>query len=276
MITVSNLSYYPLKSAKGTSIEKAAVTFLGLEKDRVFMLCQPDGTMVTSRTHPILLQVEVTLLKETIRFRYNSLEDLIIRLDSFEHKQYKTAVWEDDFIAYSTNNEATKWFSELLEFPVRLLHMQHKSNRIGAKTHENLSFADAYPILLLGKSSLEKLNSYSTHKNTMAQFRPNIEFEGGDSFVEDTWKKIKIGEVFFEVKEACSRCVMTTFNPETSTKIPNAEPLLTLFKFRRGADKEVYFGQNIIPLNEGEIKVGDVVEVLETIQREHYPNAFEN
>ena len=73
---------------------------------------------------------------------------------------------------------------------------------------------------------------------------------------------IKVGEVEFEVAWPCTRCVVTTIDPDISEKDPNGEPIKTLKRFRSSPDG-VMFGQNLIPRRLGKVKVGDQVEVLE-------------
>jgi len=61
------------------------------------------------------------------------------------------------------------------------------------------------------------------------------------------------------VVKPCSRCVMTTVDQYLGEKA-GKEPLRTLMKYRRQGNK-VMFGQNVIHRGQGEIRVGDVVEV---------------
>ena len=51
------------------------------------------------------------------------------------------------------------------------------------------------------------------------------------------------------------------------------EPLATLTRYRRGEDGEVYFGQNLVALNEGWIEAGSEIEVLERARAPVYHNA---
>lgn len=96
----------------------------------------------------------------------------------------------------------------------------------------------------------------------MNRFRPNFVFSGGEPFVEDTWKDFMIGKLKFRAVKPCSRCVITTVNQDTAEKA--SEPLETLAKFRKAGNK-VNFGQNVIGYGEeGIVKVGDGVVVLNT------------
>ena len=128
------------------------------------------------------------------------------------------------------------------------------------KGDEIVGFADGFPFLLISEESLNELNSRLSEKLPMNRFRPNIVVSGGNSFQEDSWKKIKIGEVVFRVAKPCARCEITTVNQLTAEK--GNEPLETLGVYRT-KPKGIMFGQNLIQENNGTIHVGDVVEVLE-------------
>ncbi len=68
----------------------------------------------------------------------------------------------------------------------------------------------------------------------------------------------------------CERCILTTVDPKTGTMAPDKEPLKSLSLFRANESGGVFFGQNMVALNEGSIRLGDKVEVLETKPKETY------
>ena len=61
----------------------------------------------------------------------------------------------------------------------------------------------------------------------------------------------------------CARCVLTTVDQATGTKT-GGEPLATLAKYRRKGSG-VYFGQNIIPKQTGQISLGDEITILTSV-----------
>ena len=81
-------------------------------------------------------------------------------------------------------------------------------------------------------------------------------------FDEDGWGRIRVGEAEFDVAWQCSRCILTTVDPDTGVHDAAGEPLKTLRSFRR-VNGPVMFGQNLIPRKLGEIRVGDAVEVFQ-------------
>ena len=128
-----------------------------------------------------------------------------------------------------------------------------------AREGDIVSFADAFPLLLISQASLDDLNSKLAVPVPMNRFRPNIVINGCGAFDEDGWKKIRVGNMVFHVMKPCGRCVTTTV--DQSTGVQGKEPLATLSKYRK-VDGKVLFGQNVIPEKRGMVHVGDVVEVI--------------
>ena len=62
--------------------------------------------------------------------------------------------------------------------------------------------------------------------------------------------------------KGCSRCIMTTLDPQTGERSPDREPLTTLKTYRE-REGEVYFGQNLIACGEGYLRLDMPVQVLE-------------
>jgi uncharacterized protein YcbX len=95
----------------------------------------------------------------------------------------------------------------------------------------------------------------------MNRFRPNLVVQGCEAYAEDNWRRIRIGSVEFTVAKACSRCVMPSIDQATGAK--NSEVLQVLAGYRRAEDRQVYFGQNLVYSDTGEVSVGDTLEILE-------------
>jgi uncharacterized protein YcbX len=68
-----------------------------------------------------------------------------------------------------------------------------------------------------------------------------------------------VGDVELAVVKPCARCVVTTIDKDTLAQ--SKEPLKTLGKYRKHKLGAI-FGQNVIPLNEGRIRLGMDVTVL--------------
>jgi hypothetical protein len=126
---------------------------------------------------------------------------------------------------------------------------------------DETAFSDGFPLLLTSEGSLAELNGRLARTVPMARFRPNLVVAGAEPFAEDAWRRIRVGGVDLRVVKPCSRCLITTVDPERG-EVDGDEPLRALAQFRERGSK-VYFGQNVIPDAEGVVRVGDAVEVLE-------------
>ena len=177
------------------------------------------------------------------------------------------AVWEGDVTAEFYPQEIHNWFTDALGVECKLVTMPATTQRIVSQDHairptDAVSFADAYPFLLIGEGSLEDLNGRLVSPVPMTRFRPNFVVKGSGPFEEDTWKRIRIGSTEFHVVKPCARCVMTTVDQVRGEK-DGKEPLATLSQYRN-RDGKVLFGQNLIAESVGGVvRVGDEVEVLE-------------
>lgn len=95
----------------------------------------------------------------------------------------------------------------------------------------------------------------------MSRFRPNLVVSGCAAFAEDAWREIGIGPIEFRLPKPCSRCVVPTINQETAET--GKEPLVTLNRIRKWQNK-VYFGQNALHNQCGELSIGDTVYIKST------------
>tara|TARA_B100000929_G_C15255542_1_gene334834 strand:- start:53 stop:562 length:510 start_codon:yes stop_codon:yes gene_type:complete len=162
-------------------------------------------------------------------------------------------------------DSVNEWFTQVMGFPCQLVYMgkQHcralKAGR--GKAGDQISFADGSPLLLISEASLNELNKRLMQPVEMKRFRPNLVTTADRPFAEDDWSRIRIGEVEFDLDWACTRCVLTTIDPDTARKDVAGEPLMTLKGFRRSSEG-VMFGQNLIPRRLGTLSVGDPIELL--------------
>lgn len=264
-ITLSDIRIYPVKSLSGILLNDAEVQPQGIKGDRLMMLVDDNGLFVTQRKYPQLALISTTVSEQSLLIKAPRSSDLWINESDFILQTTPVKIWKDDCVGFVANQAINKWFSEYLEFPVRLVkYNQAVPRRIDpaySKPADSVSFADGFPLLVISQASLDDLNSRLDEKVTMTNFRPNIVVMGCEAYAEDNWKKIKIGEVEFDAVKTCSRCVMTTVNPNTGIKNVNSQPLKTLSQYRK-KEKGVFFGMNLIPRTKDIIHINDVVEVV--------------
>jgi uncharacterized protein YcbX len=266
-MNLSQISTYPIKSTAGIHLSSSWVDHLGLSFDRRFVLCDEKKRFITARKNPRLCLVQANITATGLILTAPNMPRLIINYQDLSNDYQDVVVWQDSINAQIAAKQHHQWFSEYLGKPCQLLYFGELSTRIlptKSVRSNQLAFADGYPLLLISQASLTDLNSRVTTDDqvSMPQFRPNIVVDNCNAFAEDTWSHIRIGEVEFEVKKPCVRCVFTTVNPLTAEKHPQREPLATLKSYRKTEGGDIMFGQNIVPLNQGQIKLGDTVHVL--------------
>lgn len=260
---ISSLYIYPIKSLQGISLSEAEVLEKGFSHDRRWMIVNHENALITQRTHTQLSQVKITLTDTSILASYSGMPDQELPLILPEGESIDVTVWNDQVRALKAQDSINDWFSEIVEEPCKLAFMPEDASRPvnpkRAVQGEHVSFADGYPYLIIGQSSLDDLNSRMDVNLPMNRFRPNIVVEGSTAYEEDDWNNIQIGNVKFYVSHPCKRCVFTTIDQETGKKA--AEPLKTLATYRReGSD--VIFGVNTLALSTGTISVGDNLVLL--------------
>lgn len=262
MQILDDIYIYPIKSSKAISVPAALVEEKGLSLDRRYMLTDRSGKFITGRSHPKLTQIEVEFSGALLLVQAPDMKQLIINPDEFGENKKKAQVWSDDVQALHCNPKYDLWFSDYLNEPCQLLFFDHDTKRLIKNRETQVSFADGYPLLLVNQKSLDQLNARLQKSVSNLHFRPNIVVNGDFPFVEDSWARIQIGDVEFEVSKPCTRCQFVNVDPQTGSADTN-EPLSTLasFRYREGG---IDFGQNLIPLNSGFIRIGDEVKVLAT------------
>lgn len=264
--SLSEINIYPIKSVQGISLEACQVTSAGLLNDRQYMLVDEKNEFVTGRDKPTLTQVQVDEVSTTEwRLSHPSKNDIFIfHTDQLTSGYKKVVIWEDELEAQIASQEVNDWFSDIVEKPVQLVFFGSQSKRFTKRKPDTpVAFADGYPFHLTTEASLAELNDNCTIKSSMAQFRPNLVVKGNKAFEEDSWKRIRIGEVEFENVKPCVRCIFITVDPATGERYKRGEPLKTLGKFRVLKNKGITFGTNLIAVNSGVVNQGDQVEVLE-------------
>ena len=278
---VSELCVYPLKSGQGIELQQAQVKTKGFLGDREMMLVSGSGKCITQRQFPQLAKVQVTFVEQNVTFQ---LEDNAVPaltfMPSLDGAAMIVEIWRDRILAIDQGDEVAQWFHQLLNLsPDKICRLVRQSpNHIRLLNKKNpqdddqpVGFADNSPVMLTATASLEELNQriIEIHQQQsqaipMNRFRPNIVIDTIEPFIEDSWSLIQIGEIQFKVAKPCSRCIITTVDQQEGEKNKLKEPLNTLGTFRQLSEQGVMFGVNMIPLNEGIIRKGDRLQVLQT------------
>ncbi|HEY6142167.1 MAG TPA: MOSC N-terminal beta barrel domain-containing protein [Flavobacterium sp.] len=256
---VTELYIYPIKSLAGIAVQTAKAEEMGFENDRRWMLIDEENQFITQREHPKLSQFYPEIKDDKIEISHHDATQEFFINESLDEPIF-SKVWDDESKVVEVNKATSKWFSKRLGFSCKLVKILNKGDRkhISSKLNQtlNVSLADGYPYLLIGSESLDHLNEKLKEKITIQRFRPNIVISSQLPHEEDTFGTFQIGNVKFKNVKPSGRCIMVNTNPKTGIVLK--EPLKTLSTYRN-VDNLVYFGTNILCLNEGIIAVGDTL-----------------
>lgn len=254
---------YPVKSSSPVALQRSQVQYSGLEGDRRYLVTTVQGQFLTGRQHPRLALLQAHLTETGITLAAPNQPPLTLSKAEFSSDYLPATVWRQEISTQHCSSAADQWLSHFLDTPCQLRFYGPQSHRpIKDFPTQTVSFADGYPLLLTTSASLHWLQERCPAALDMLQFRPNLVIAGTKPFAEDNWQQIRIGDVLFRVHSPCVRCKFTTLIPGTETFHPQQEPLRTLLTHRRGHKGGTLFGQNLIPLNEGELTTGSPVEII--------------
>jgi hypothetical protein len=267
-LQLSEIWIYPVKSLGGIRVKSARVFEKGLEYDRRWMLIDRDNDFMTQRIYPKMALFKLQIQSRWTRWLGRSGFKITHGNDSinlcFNHssitKPIRAVIWDDEVEVYEVNKDYSSWFSRRLGIECKLVSFPENNARPVDQHYqinrENVSLADAYPLLMIGEQSLADLNTRLADPVPMNRFRPNLVVSGSQAYEEDGWGNFSVGKNKFAAVKPCARCVLTTVNQDTGEK--GMEPLATLSKYRK-KDNKVLFGQNLIAIDHDEIHEGDEI-----------------
>ncbi|KPB82784.1 MOSC domain protein [Pseudomonas syringae pv. maculicola] len=269
MLRLSSLYRFPLKSCKAETLQRASFDQLGLAGDRRWMLVdESNGRFFTQRALSHMSQLTVLWnASGGVTLSAPGFEplDVAVPLD-IESNLRGVTVWRDSLQVPDAGDVAAEWVSRFIGKPTRMVYLPAERARWlpgGYQTiNDRVSFADGFPLLLIGQGSLDDLSFRLGRPLEMLRFRPNLVVEGAEAFAEDGWKRIRIGDIEFQLLKPCARCILTTVDPATGERSADREPFATLKTYRE-VEGNVLFGQNVVNEGFGELEMGMQVEVLE-------------
>jgi uncharacterized protein len=265
-VQLSECFIHPVKSCASIAVGGLDIEARGPAHDRRYMVVDGDGRFLTGRKLPRMVLIRAEPDGGGLRVQAPGMPGLAIAAPSDDATRIMVKVWGDEVAALSVAADAAGWLSAFLETHVRLVYMDGAAHRRVDPDHgevgDEVSFADGYPLLLIGQASLDQLNDRLAVPLPITRFRPNLVVAGAAPHAEDAWRRIRIGAIRFDVVKPCTRCVFTTVDPATGTFDTRGEPLATLKTYRRG-ERGITFGVNLIARDHGRVRVGDPLEVIE-------------
>lgn len=268
-IILSGIFVYPVKSLSGISANSWPITETGFQHDRKWMLIDNDRQFLSQRKLPKMALIKTALTDKNLILSAPDMENLPLPIDHVEGEIINSGIWHDQCAARSVSSEADQWLSDFLKQECRLVYQPDDVIRPVdphyAKPSDKVAFSDGFPFLIISENSLAALNHQMQLNLPMTRFRPNLVISGCPAYAEDNWREISINSIDFRLPKPCSRCSVPTIDPETAQV--GKEPLTTLNRTRKWQNK-VYFGQNALHDQCGQLTVGDRIQIKLTGEKQ--------
>ena len=284
--TLVGIHLHPIKSCRRIEVDRALVGNYGLEGDRAWQVIGAEGTPLTQRQHAVLAAVQPELRGDGLRIGAPGRG--FIEVDAPSTSQSATeakTLFGVTVEAHDAGSEAADWFTQLLGEPARLVGVLPENWRPlpGAFDvwKQPVSFADATPVLVASRQSLEWLQQRATEPFGMERFRPNFIVDTDQPWAEDLWRAFRVGGAELVQHLPWPRCTIPQIdqNPQGLEPSRGSEPAKVLRqhrwcasaptvpeKFRRIVEGNGLFGVacSIGPVGQ-QVVVGDAI-VVDSLQ----------
>ncbi|GLW30738.1 MOSC domain-containing protein [Actinoplanes regularis] len=266
---IAELHTYPVKGCHRLDHDEALVEPCGLAGDRRWMMIDADGVGITQRETALLTRLTVHRRPGGLRLSAPGLPDLDLD-EPADGPKVGVRIFSNKPEVPARFAES-EWSSAFLGRDVRLVWQADPVGRtIPESPGSQVSLADGYPVLLANLASLDAVNDWLVEGGDepvpIHRFRPNLVVEGAPAWAEDGWvgKRLRIGELTFQVASHCARCRVTTIDQESGET--GRQPLHVLGKHRRFGGG-LMFAVNLLPElaagATGVLRIGDEVTPLE-------------
>ena len=252
MRTLARLNVTPVKGLALHHPRQLKVTEAGLDMDRRFYLVDEAWRVVIGPKFGPLVQIRPTYdaQAETLTLTFPDGSQIAGDVSTLGPAQ-TTDFFGRPVAAHQVEGPWAQAFSEFVGTPVRMLRCDRDGDGI-----------DVFPLTLVSRASVRDLAERGRHGGELdsRRFRINLELDGCDPYVEDSWDEqtITVGEVAIEVSGQIPRCVVTTQDPDTGMKDWNT--LTHIARLRpRIAGGGLPFGMYGGVVHPGILTVGDQV-----------------
>jgi uncharacterized protein YcbX len=269
---VAGIRIYPVKSAAGVAAARAEVEPWGLRADRRWALVDEHGVRLRVRHCRRIMAITARPGPDGgLVLAAPGQPALLVAVPAGTNGKIKVDLYGLGS-ALAAGAAADAWVSRALDRPARLVWLDDPARRPVEPSHGGLpgdvvSLADTAPLLLITTASLRQLDAWIAAGAAErgepppapldpVRFRPNAILDTDEPFAEETWQRVRIGDVPFRLAEHCDRCATTMIEP--STLESGKEPLRTLAVHRR-RHGVTWFGVRVVPERRGTIAVGDPV-----------------
>lgn len=251
---IRSLHVYPVKSCRGIDLDAAQLAHRGLAQDRRWMVVDPAGRFLTQRTHPRLARIVPALHGDVLLLHHEGQSPLRLAAThgASAASVVTVQVWNDRVSALDCGPQASRWISEALQCPARLVQASDATQRQPdvrwrGELDAPVAFADGFPLLVCNAASLEDLAARLPPGSAlpMERFRPNVVLEGLPAWAEDQCSALQTDAATLQLVKPCTRCSITSRDQRSGEAGTDPLPTLRQFRFDREL-KGVTFGWNAV------------------------------
>ena len=188
---LSAINLYPVKSAAGISVEQWPLDAFGLRLDRRWAVIDSAGVVLTQREYAGMAMVRAAIGETALRLEAPGMPLLEVPLAGSGGSRLPVRIWDDTCQAERCAPEVDEWWSALLGEWCHLVRLPDDSFR--KEGPDRVSFADAFPFLILSEASLDALNARLEKPVPMNRFRPNLVVSSVAPHAEDEWSGVSVG-----------------------------------------------------------------------------------
>lgn len=242
-------------------------------------LVTKNGDMWTMKQNARLTLIRTSREANALRLDSSGMEPLRLPLDPVlePEKIVTVTVKMTPLPALDLGDKAAAWVCKVLQqdglrlnysapsLAKRLACRVHKDWKTQIGPDDEIAFQDFCHCMIMCESSMEVLNKRLAKPLNCIPFRPNVMIEGTRPFDEDNWREVYFGDTTkVRYVDKCTRCLITTIDPDTGAKDQDDQPLKELKKFRcmDPYGPKPCLGIYTVLVQEGKIKVGDPVYVV--------------
>lgn len=283
---VDHIAYHPVKSAGALETDRAFLTKEGIEGDRQFMVVraipdkdgifdfvtQRDKRDITDKSQglAVLSLIKPQVTNDGLLLTWEGRDPIEVPKDRDAGVEISVRIWDDVVQAVDQGNRLAAWLSDHLKLNTRLVKaagsFQRDARQNYLRNTNTVLFHDGYPVHWFFQESVDELSAIAKEPIFWQSFRPNLVASGSPPSTEHVLYAGEVAGIPFINPKPCDRCPVTNVNQQTA-EIKSGRAITHLAKYKRWKNKDGYmkviFGENMLPLGEGEIKVGDEIVLTE-------------
>jgi uncharacterized protein YcbX len=253
VLTLTRLSVTPVKALRLSHPVEAELTAGGIPEDRRFYLIDEADGLFDASDHAALLRIvpDYEPAAERLRLSFpdgSEVEDAADRLDGPVTTDFFGRTVQGRLVGGNFSDALSRYAGR----PVRM-----------ARVSRDGDGQDVHPLTLVSSESVRDLGLRGDRTDLdPRRFRMNLEIEGGEPYVEDSWdaELVRVGAATIRVRGQIPRCVVTTLGPDTGHKDFGTLTQIARYRPRIGGRGGLPFGMYAEVVEAGRVRIGDPVE----------------